>query len=155
MMFRTHMAICFLAAFAFVNVISVAHPILFVLIAMFVGSVPDIDTRHSKIAQTFPFISYILSFFIIHRGITHSLLIPLGAYLLFDALNVRWIGLAFVIGYAAHLAADALTKEGVNLLSPFPKLQIMGFIRTGGILESVIFYAVIVINLLVVINVFL
>lgn len=155
MMFRTHMAICFFAAFAFVNVIPMVHPILFVLIAMFVGSVPDIDTRHSKIAQAFPFVAYALSFFIIHRGITHSLLIPLGAFLLFNSLNISWVGLAFVVGYIAHLAADAFTKEGVNLLSPFPKLQIMGFIRTGGVLESVIFYAVLAVNLLMVINVFL
>ncbi len=154
MMFRTHMAICFLIAFAFVNVIQVAHPFFFIIIAMFVGAVPDIDTRHSKIAQAFPWLAYLLSFFIIHRGITHSLLIPIGAYFLFNALGISWIGIAFLIGYAAHLAADAITKEGVNLLSPFPKLQIMGFIRTGGILESVIFYAVIAINLMMVINVF-
>lgn len=69
--------------------------------------------------------------FIPHRGITHSLL----------ALVLAWLGarallpgaaLPFAVGYALHLMADALTPAGVPLLWPWPKNVGVPLVRTNG-----------------------
>jgi len=60
-----------------------------------------------------------------HRGVTHSmlalgLLVALGELPLFPW---HWLHLGFLIGwgYASHLVADALTKQGVPLLWPLDR----------------------------------
>lgn len=60
-----------------------------------------------------------------HRGITHSLL-ALGLLVALGELPVfpwHWLHLGFLIGwgYASHLLADALTKQGVPLLWPLDR----------------------------------
>jgi len=60
-----------------------------------------------------------------HRGITHSLL-ALGLLVALGELPFcpwHWLHLGFLIGwgYASHLVADALTKQGVPLLWPLDR----------------------------------
>lgn len=60
-----------------------------------------------------------------HRGITHSLL-ALGLVVALGELPVfpwHWLHLGLLIGwgYASHLLADALTKQGVPLLWPLDR----------------------------------
>ncbi len=149
------MAICFLAAVLFLALFPQQHPILFVIVAMLVGSLPDIDTQNSKIGHTFPIVAFLVNLFLGHRGLTHSVFVPIGAYFLFRHLALPWIGIAFVVGYCAHIAADALTKEGINLLHPIAQFRISGFMRTGGMTESFVFLAVIILDVIVMVNLFL
>jgi len=75
-----------------------------------------------------------------HRGVTHSLL---ALALLAAAVSVSgqaWLWPA-VTGYASHLAADALTRQGVPLLWPLG-WRMRGPISTGSLMEHLIGTAV-------------
>jgi len=69
--------------------------------------------------------------------------------LLVDMEVIKW---AFLIGYASHLFADALTSEGIPLLFPFQKMYAFSpvkfmRIRTGGIREKwIIFPGLLLLN---------
>src|SRR3989338_5662274 len=79
-----------------------------------------------------------------HRGIFHSLFFCIPAcialWFFYDILG----GFAFFIGFFSHLALDAMTPEGVAFLYPFSSYRIRGFVQTGGIIELLFFFAVIV-----------
>ncbi len=94
-----------------------------------------------------------------HRGITHSLL-ALGLLVALGELPLfpwHWLHLGLLIGwgYASHLLADALTKQGVPLLWPldrrfgFPPFRLLR-LTTGTFTE----YAIVaVLTLLCLINI--
>ncbi|MFA6908285.1 MAG: metal-dependent hydrolase [Patescibacteria group bacterium] len=80
-----------------------------------------------------------------HRGALHSLvavvLVALGASFLIPYITIPgfWV---VVMGYASHLAADALTKSGIEAFWPF-KLRVgllPRFLRvkTGGIVDTIL-----------------
>ncbi|MFP4649192.1 MAG: metal-dependent hydrolase [Halorhodospira sp.] len=101
-----------------------------------VGSLaPDIDHPRSRIGQLLWPISYPLARVFGHRGITHSVLALAAIALLGWWLQGPAV-LAFGIGYALHLAADACTTQGVPLLYP-SRVRFHGplTVRTGGLGE--------------------
>jgi membrane-bound metal-dependent hydrolase YbcI (DUF457 family) len=70
-----------------------------------------------------------------HRGITHSLLALgiTGAALLASGTGLH--GAAPWLGTATHIAADALTPEGVRLLWPADRRIGVALVRTGSGLD--------------------
>ena len=56
-----------------------------------------------------------------HRGIMHSLTVPLFIYLVYFALLRNNLILQFIVGYVSHLLLDMLTPMGVPLFMPFFK----------------------------------
>lgn len=60
----------------------------------------------------------VLGWPLVHRGLTHSLLVALVATGVVFALHRR-AGIAFGAGYATQLAIDLTTPQGVPLLYPF------------------------------------
>lgn len=74
-----------------------------------------------------------------HRGVTHSALAVLGLALAWRAWPHDWL-LAFVVGYASHIAADMLTPAGVSLAWPLSlRVGLLpGPLRiiTGGIVDQ-------------------
>ena len=76
-----------------------------------------------------------IKFFVKHRGIMHTMIIPFALLNLSLAINVAFInyllyGLA--IGYMSHLFTDCLTIMGCPILWPFTKKNIRILkIRTG------------------------
>jgi len=48
-------------------------------------------------------------------------------------------GYGIFVGYLSHLIGDGLSKEGINLLYPFTKLEIRGFLKVGGFVENILF----------------
>jgi membrane-bound metal-dependent hydrolase YbcI (DUF457 family) len=60
-----------------------------------------------------------------HRGITHSLvaliLVTAGCWLLTDWAVGPALAIGLGLGYASHLAADAMTPRGVSLGAPFSR----------------------------------
>lgn len=72
-----------------------------------------------------------------HRGVTHSGLAALLVFLLARAIGKDW-ALALAIGYAAHIAADMLTRQGVPLLWPIHWRLSLLPLTTGGAGEAVI-----------------
>ncbi len=114
------------------------------------GSLPDIDTQNSWIGHKFPFLSYFFNLLFGHRGITHSIFVPIAAYFLCAYFGLNWLGIAFVVGYCAHIFADAITKEGINLLHPIAQLRIQGFMSTGGVIEYIVLIGVILLDIIII-----
>ena len=84
---------------------------------------PDIDHAGSIIGKKIPFFSIFLK----HRGITHSLLALVIAYLISP-----WLAL----GYGSHIGLDMLTHSGVQFMFPLKGMQGLKIIRTGGLFEK-------------------
>jgi membrane-bound metal-dependent hydrolase YbcI (DUF457 family) len=133
MLFRTHIAITLFFALLFFQYIP--NFVLFLSVALFATILPDIDTPFSKIGHYK--LSRIFNFFVKHRGITHSLtFLAILSLLIF--LFFREILLAFVLGYSLHLFSDAITVGGITPLYPLKK-RLKGKIKTGGIIENLLF----------------
>ena len=128
----------FLVALLFLPILNPEHKILFVAIVSFASLIPDIDHEGSKINKLLPVTRWVGKFFK-HRGFFHSIFPAVIIYGLGWWFGWGEFGIAMVIGYITHLASDALTRMGVNLLHPFSTLRIQGFIHTGGVWEWVTF----------------
>jgi inner membrane protein len=104
------------------------------VIGNIVGSlIPDMDQSTNRLWDLLPMGEQLgkvfRRVFISHRSLSHSIL---GFYLIYKflewllpkVLNPLYIDasivfLAVIVGYASHLMADSLTKEGLPLLFPF------------------------------------
>lgn len=96
----------------------------------------DIDSRKSKIGNHW-FLRP-MQWFIPHRGIFHSLFFAFLISYLIYLLNFQ-AALGFLVGYLLHLVLDCLTKQGVSLFKPFSSKKFKGFLKSGGIIEEIIF----------------
>lgn len=79
------------------------------------GLLPDIDHPNGKLSRMFP-PGRILTFWLKHRTWTHSLWFALLLLLPALLIDLQWLPLA--VGYALHIACDAMTRDGVPLLYP-------------------------------------
>ncbi len=141
MIFRTHIAFASLIGFFvyFYNIID--NGILFFLFLFIGAGFPDIDHSKSKFGRNI--LSRIMSFFSDHRKIFHSLFFGAAlAYLFF--LYDKDAGAGFFLGFLSHVILDSFTKQGINFLYPLGKLKMKGFIKTGEMLETVLFYTLVV-----------
>lgn len=137
MMFRTHLAIGAISALLIKDYFQTS--LLFSLVLIASTSLPDIDHQGSWIGRRLWIFSRPINIIFGHRGITHSIFIPL--LLLFILAHYRYatLGLAVMIGYATHIFADSFTSEGVKIAYPFSKKVISGPLNTNGIGEFAIF----------------
>ena len=145
-MFRTHLAFGFLLSLLFVNFFSVPYPYLFVPLVTIFSGLPDIDHPRSVYGRKLSFLSVPISWFFKHRGFFHSIFPPLIGFFLLSYFKLYFLGLALVFGYASHLLGDAITKEGINFLHPISTFRIQGPMKTGAILESFVFFFIMVLN---------
>src|SRR3989344_9588808 len=140
MMFKTHLAFSILIALLITIFFDIPNKIIFIFLIAVSSSFPDIDSGKSKIGRKFPIISKIINLIFGHRKLFHSVFIPLILFLalyLFDF----YISLAIFIGYLTHLLGDSITNEGIMPFYPLSKFNISGILKTGSILEFVLFLA--------------
>lgn len=109
------------------NYIPVGEQILYPaigLLSVTQGSyMPDIDLHRSRMGSRHKFISKMLT----HRGITHTLLVPV--LLLFAmttcfSLHIPFLPdliFGFEVGWVAHIAADLCNRKGVPILWPLTR----------------------------------
>ncbi len=129
----------------------------FAIALIFGALLPDIDERESSISHKLPLISKVVSGLSKHRGIFHSIWIPIvfvlvakfvisQLLLLIEMLGISVSGYfalpnlvlaGLVVGYVSHLLSDALTVEGVAPFHP-AKFRLKGFIKTGSFLEIIL-----------------
>ena len=147
-MFKTHLALGFLIGFVVAALFNVVYPVLFVILVTLLSALPDIDHPKSKYGRKLFFISIPISLFFKHRGFFHSIFPPAILALIFVYFNLNYLALAVFVGYVSHLIGDATTKEGINFLHPFATFRVQGPLTTGGLLEKVIFFGLILVNLL-------
>ena len=141
MMFRTHIAFAFLVSIVAIKLFSIPNQILFIVITLLASSIADIDHPDSKLGKKLKFISFLFE----HRGFFHSVF----AVLLFSIV-AYFIGkiyfYAVLLGYSSHIAADALTIQGIMPFHPLSRKSIRGFIKTGSFLEALFFIAVVILS---------
>lgn len=72
-----------------------------------------------------------------HRSFTHSL-VALAAFSFTVSLACQPLAPYFAMGYASHLALDALNKQPIKLLYPLKKGFKIGLCKSNGIADKVI-----------------
>jgi len=142
MMFKTHLALGILVSILVINYLQLESWILFGSILVFASVLPDIDISKSKVGKRFRPLSSIISFLFGHRGFVHTVFPPIIAVGTAMILGYSMIGLAFLIGYGTHLIADIVTVQGLMPFFPLSKVRASGFIRTGGIVEYLLFFII-------------
>jgi inner membrane protein len=149
MLFRTHLM--FSVATYFLLSYYIAMP-LYVLMFILLSTVfVDIDARNSKAGNHW----YLrpLQFLTKHRGLVHSLFLAFLISLSIGFFN-QWAGFGFFAGYVSHLFLDCFTLAGIKLFWPF-SWKIKGFIKSGGIIEQIIFVLLLLGNIFIVGKMFL
>ena len=111
------------------------------LFACLFGSLlPDLDHPRSTMGKCVPFISYPISGFFGHRGITHSLLAVVGLcwvlkHYVFaqEGTTLFFVLIVFplVLGYLSHLIADVFSYAGVPLFYPLRIKVSIPIFRSG------------------------
>lgn len=97
------------------------------LLSVVSGSyMPDIDIQRSRLGQRHK----IISKFLTHRGITHTLLFPALLFVLMLAAAEHSIPVlpdlifGFNVGWVVHIIADLCNRKGVPLFWPFYKNRV-------------------------------
>jgi inner membrane protein len=144
MNYYTHLAFSFLVGILLINYLSIPNQILFIILFMGFSLLPDIDKVQSKISEKIKVVSFIIRFFLGHRGLMHSIWIPLLFYLMLFAFNMN-IAIAVSFGYLSHLLLDGLTPSGVKLLWPINK-KLKGFVRTSSLMEYLLFILLVILD---------
>lgn len=141
MLLRTHLVIAILVYLLLLPVLpfALAEKIIFLIFFLLATVFVDIDSKKSKIGKHW----YLrpLQWVVSHRGIFHTLFFAVilsGVIYYFN----KYAGLGFLAGYVLHLLLDCLTTYGVKLFWPVFNFKISFFIRSGGLIEEIIFVLV-------------
>ncbi|MDP2908129.1 MAG: metal-dependent hydrolase [Nanoarchaeota archaeon] len=150
MLLRTHLAFGLLVGLLSLNYLNVPSTYLFIIMVCFASALPDIDESDSRIGRKIRPISWFIEKVFGHRNVFHSIFPLLAMFITFFYI-LKWnvAGTAFLLGYSGHLFIDMFTYMGIGLLHPLYKGRITGFIKTGGIVEHVLFFILIFANILV------
>ncbi len=140
MLFRTHLAFGFLIGLLALKIIDPYNTILFLILVLIGSVLPDIDHPKSKVGKKVKIIGFLFE----HRGFFHSLLFLILIHVVL-ALFFRSnpFVLPFVIGYTSHLFIDCFNHKGIMPFHPLSRFRIKGFIKTGALLETTLFFGLI------------
>lgn len=116
------------------------YPAIGIVAAVPGSLLPDIDIERSKLGSKHKWLSKHLT----HRGITHTLLVPMiifGLFFLLQAVPIiPSLLFGFEIGYLAHILADMFNKKGVPILWPFTKAKLhIACVKTASTPQQVVF----------------
>lgn len=146
MQFKTHILFGLLLGLLSLPILNPANSVLFVILVLIGSTLPDIDHPKSKVGKWFKPIGWLFE----HRGFFHSIFPILLLLLLTKVYSLVFLPIA--IGYISHIMIDMATKQGVLFIHPFLKVKISGFVKTGGIVESLIFISLIILNTVILIK---
>ena len=139
MMLLTHALFALICSILAARMLNITDSIIFVAAAVILSILVDIDNIRSSVGQKLEPYARALNFLFRHRGLLHSVWIPLALFLLLANLNMT-IALGIAVGYGSHLLIDAITIEGIMPFYPI-KHKFRGFVRVGGITEQLIVIA--------------
>lgn len=123
-----------------VHYFKIADQVLFVIIACFFSVFPDIDSSKSRIGRKAGIISDGIEFLFRHRGIVHSVFVPMLAFLALILVGMDVLGIAVVLGYGSHLLLDMLTKQGVMPFYPLIRKSVNGLFKADGVMNTLLFF---------------
>jgi inner membrane protein len=143
-MSKTHLAFGLLVGLFVSEFFGVENKLLFVSIVVFSSLLPDLDIPASKIGQKVRPLSWLLNIFFGHRGLMHTVYIPLLVWFIFISYGKAFIAGAFFLGYMSHLIIDMLNVKGIYFFYPLIRVRLNGFIKANGFLERLLFFAILV-----------
>ncbi len=146
MMAKTHLAFGLLFGLLALPFLNSENKIIFMCLVVFASLLPDLDHEESFINQKVRIFRPFTRFFT-HRGILHTIWIPLAAWMLLWVCTDFTYGSAIFLGYFSHLFSDGLTKNGVNIIHPLSQIRLQGFIQTGGMFEIIVFMFVLTLDI--------
>lgn len=151
MMFLTHLAFGILMGLLVIkfNFLNINNNILFLITTSISSIIPDIDIATSFVSKKTSPATYAISYFFKHRGIIHSIIIPIIIFIITYTAN-REIALAILLGYSSHIVLDSLTKEGIRPFSPITEYKIKGIIKSAGLADFMILIFLIILILVIV-----
>jgi len=150
MMLRTHVAFGLLVGLLSLKYLNVPNPYIYIAIVLLAAVIPDIDKSDSKVGRRVHALSWFIEKTFGHRNLFHSIF-PLIAIFLIFFYFLGWnvAGAAILIGYGSHLFIDCFTHMGIGPFHPIYNRRITGFMKTGGITEHILFFLLLLINLIV------
>ncbi|HOI18368.1 MAG TPA: metal-dependent hydrolase [Candidatus Woesearchaeota archaeon] len=118
-----------------------------------IGSIfPDIDIANSYINKKLKIPIILTKINFRHRGLFHSLMIPLILSLLSLIFQkqpfISLVLISFSFGMISHIILDSLTPAGVSLFWPFP-IKIKGTIKTSSLKETLLFITMLIILIVI------
>lgn len=134
MLLRTHVAVGLAVAFYFLP--HVVNKLYFIPVVLIASTLPDIDTGYSSIGRKKIFRP--VQLMTKHRGIFHTYTLCIAVSILF-AFFYPVIALPFFLGYSFHLILDTFTPQGITPFWPL-KIRVSGNVKTGGTIDTAIFY---------------
>lgn len=149
MMGRTHLSIGVLLLFALDRYTEFVggNELLASILILVAAILPDIDHSSSIVGRKFRFVSWAFR----HRGFFHSLFAMVFFTVLIQLLFFeRSMSIVFMLGYASHLFADSITKEGTTLFYP-RKMKIKGPLVVGSFAETLFFLGLVVLSVYLII----
>lgn len=150
MLFRAHLAF---GVFLFLILFSFVEIWWLFLVGVLVGVlIVDLDSRKSKVGNYFIFRPF--QFFVKHRGFMHSLLFGSVVMAVFAMFSVN-VAFGFIVGFLSHLFLDCLTRRGVALFWPISKKRLSFILKSGGLVEDVVFVLLLLIDIGLVVKLFL
>ena len=153
-MFRTHMAFGLFFGLVMSGFLNVGNILVYLLIVVFGAGLPDVDSTNSKFGSKLGIFSFGINSLFGHRGLFHSIWMGLVFSGVLYYFFGWFIALALFVGYFSHILIDGFTIQGVNFIHPFGKLNLSGFIETGGFLEKVLFFGLVVSDAVLLFNLF-
>lgn len=145
MLMKTHLVFGIFWVLLLINEIN--NKFIFSALVILISLLPDLDTKESHIGRRLIFkpIQWVVK----HRTFFHSLTFCLAISILLS-FYLPILALPFFIGYTGHLFLDSLTPEGIRMFWPL-KTTLSGPIRTGGKVESGIYYTLTGVNIILMI----
>lgn len=149
MMGKTHMMWGAFCAFVYIKYFQpfATDPMQNLIVFLFIifGSIlPDVDHPDSKLGRYVKPIGFLFE----HRGFFHSIFAIIMWYFLFSLIFSKVYAVALIVGYVTHLFIDAFNRYGVSPFAPIFKLKIKGPIMTNGTTEKVIYWVLLILNVL-------
>ena len=143
MIFLTHISFALLMGLLYTKSLPYSvHSAVFIGIMCFASVFPDIDIGTSLIGRRVrPW-----NAFFRHRGFFHSIICMIACTVaVFIVFHEADYALAFLLGFASHLALDSLTPAGLALFWP-SSFSPKGKFRTGGLFDWSLFFALVIID---------
>jgi len=148
MMFKTHLILGIFLGLFFAKSFSIEQKWLFVLVCAFFAILVDIDLHKSKVGKRIKPLSWLINFFLGHRGVVHSLLMAFFVYgFMYLIFGATW-GAAALIGYSSHLFLDSFNVKGTKPLWPLsPRLS--GVLKSNSMADYLLFLIFLLATLLI------
>jgi inner membrane protein len=140
MMFRTHFVIGLLVGLLLLGFLKPVSPVVFMFGFVLASVLPDIDYPKSKVGRRVRPVSSLFHILFGHRGFLHTVYPSLLLFFVLLMFKQQILAVAVVFGYILHLLLDSMTVDGVKFFWPLWPAHFKWRLRTGGLMDIVIFF---------------